>query len=285
MNKYLELYKQYLIVEKGLSLNSVNSYLSDLKDYFGFNSEGDIKGYLKYLFSKNIKASSVSRKIISIRNYYWFLYNRKYIKEDDLIRVDLPKKERKLPVYLTYFEIERLIGSIKVDEVLERALLETLYACGFRVSELINIRLKDVHFEEKMVECIGKGSKQRYVPINDIALSCIGSYINNVRSKLTFKENNSLLFLGYKGKKITRQYVFLLIKDLAKRAGIKKNVSPHTIRHSFATHLIENDANLIAVQTMLGHENVTTTEIYTHVDVSKIIDIYDKCFKEEKLDV
>ncbi len=285
MNKYLEIYKQYLIVEKGLSLNSVNSYISDLKDYFNFDLDGDINGYLKYLYSKNIKSSSVSRKIVSIKNYYYFLYKNRYIEEDDLICVDLPKKEMKLPVFLTYLQIEKLIGSIKEEEILERALIEMLYGCGFRVSELINIRLKDVHFEEKMVECLGKGNKQRYVPINNIALSCLSSYINKVRNNLKFKENDSLLFLGYKGKKLTRQYVFLLIKELSKRAGIKKNVSPHTIRHSFATHLIENDANLIAVQNMLGHENVVTTEIYTHVDISKIMETYDKCFKEDEIDV
>lgn len=285
MNKYLEIYKQYLVVEKGLSLNSVNSYISDLKDYFNFNLNGDIKGYLRSLYSRNIKSSSVSRKIVSIKSYYYFLYKNNYIGEEDLVWVDLPKKERRLPVYLTYLEIEKLIGSIKKEEILEKALIETLYGCGFRVSELINIRLKDVHFEEKMVECLGKGGKQRYVPINSVALSCISSYINKVRSNLKFKENDSLLFLGYKGKKLTRQYVFLLIKELSKRAGIKKNVSPHTIRHSFATHLIENDANLIAVQNMLGHENVVTTEIYTHVEISKIMETYDKCFREDEIDV
>ena len=204
MNKYLEIYKQYLIVEKGLALNSVNSYMSDLMDYFNFNVEGDIDGYLKHLYFKNIKSSSVTRKIISIKCYYYFLYKNKYIDEDKLICVDLPKKERKLPVYLTYLEIEKLINSIGEEEILERALIETLYACGFRVSELINIRLKDVHFEEKMVECFGKGSKQRYVPINDIALCCINSYINKIRNNLKFKEKDSLLFLGYKGKKITK---------------------------------------------------------------------------------
>lgn len=279
MIKYLELYKQYLVVEKGLAINSVNSYINDILDYFRFNAEGDSEGYFKYLKEREIKTSSMARKITSIKGYYSFLYRNKYIKENTFVSIDLPKKEKKLPNYLTYGEIERIINSIKKEELLERALFETLYGCGFRVSELINIRLKDVHFEEKMIECIGKGNKQRYVPVNDIALSCIYSYIKDIRSNLKRKENDRLLFLGYKGKKLTRQYVFLLIKELCSRAGIKKVVSPHVIRHSFATHLIENNANLRAVQTMLGHQNITTTEIYTHVNASKIIEDYDKYFE------
>lgn len=279
MIKYLELYKQYLVVEKGLAMNSVNSYINDILDYFNFNEKGDSEGYFKYLKERNIKTSSMARKITSIKGYYSFLYRNKYIKENMFVSIDLPKKEKKLPNYLTYGEIDRVIGLIKKEEYLERALFETLYGCGFRVSELINIRLKDVHFEEKMIECIGKGNKQRYVPINDIALSCIYSYIKEIRSNLKYKENEHLLFLGYKGKKLTRQYVYLLVKELCSRAGIKKMVSPHVIRHSFATHLIENNANLRAVQTMLGHQNITTTEIYTHVNASKIIEDYDKYFE------
>lgn len=279
MIKYLELYKQYLVVEKGLAMNSVNSYINDILDYFNFNEKGDSEGYFKYLKERNIKTSSMARKITSIKGYYSFLYRNKYIKENMFVSIDLPKKEKKLPNYLTYGEIDRVIGLIKKEEYLERALFETLYGCGFRVSELINIRLKDVHFEEKMIECIGKGNKQRYVPINDIALSCIYSYIKEIRSNLKYKENEHLLFLGYKGKKLTRQYVYLLVKELCSRAGIKKIVSPHVIRHSFATHLIENNANLRAVQTMLGHQNITTTEIYTHVNASKIIEDYDKYFE------
>ena len=279
MIKYLELYKQYLVVEKGLAMNSVNSYISDILDYFKFNEKGDSEGYFKYLKERNIKTSSMARKITSVKGYYSFLYRNKYIKENTFVSIDLPKKEKKLPNYLTYGEIERVINGIKKDEYLERALFETLYACGFRVSELINIRLKDVHFEEKMIECIGKGNKQRYVPVNDIALACIYSYIKEVRSNLKYKEKENLLFLGYKGKKLTRQYIYLLVKELCSRANIKKTVSPHVIRHSFATHLIENNANLRAVQTMLGHQNITTTEIYTHVNASKIIEDYDKYFE------
>lgn len=285
MIKYLELYKQYLIVEKGLSMNSVDAYINDIRDYFKFDSSGNIDGYINYLGSKKIKTNSLARKITSIKGYYSFLYKNKYINESLLIAVDMPKKEKKLPIYLTYGEIERLINSIKKEEYLERAIIETLYGCGFRVSELINIRLKDIHFDEKMVECIGKGNKQRYVPINNIALSCISTYLKEIRNNLKFKENENLLFLSYKGKKVTRQYVFLLIKQLCSRVGIKKNVSPHTLRHSFATHLIENNANLRAVQTMLGHESITTTEIYTHINSSKLIEDYDKYFERNENDV
>jgi len=281
MIKYLELYKQYLIVEKGLSMNSVNSYINDIIEYFKFDSEGDIDGYLVMLNDKKIKVNTLNRKITSISNYYKFLYNNKYIEKNILFNIDRPKKEKKLPVYLTYGEVERLIKSIKEEECLERAIIELIYACGLRVSELTNIRLKDIHFEEKMIECIGKGNKQRYVPINDIALKCISDYIREIRNNFKYMEDKNLLFLSYKGKKVTRQYVFLLIKELASRANIKKNVSPHTLRHSFATHLIENGANLRAVQVMLGHESITTTEIYTHLNASKLIEDYDKYFERD----
>lgn len=285
MIKYLELYKQYLVVERGLSMNSVNSYINDIREYYKFDSNGNISGFINYLAERKIKTSTLSRKVTSIKGYYSFLYKNKYIDDNLMISVDLPKKEKKLPVYLTYGEIERLINSIKKEEYLERALIETLYGCGFRVSELINIRLKDIHFDEKMIECIGKGNKQRYVPINNIALSCIDTYIKEIRNNLKFKENDNLLFLSYKGKKLTRQHVFILVKELCARAGIKKNVSPHILRHSFATHLIENNANLRAVQTMLGHESVTTTEIYTHINSSKLIEDYDKYFERNENNV
>ena len=279
MIKYLEIYKQYLIVEKGLSMNSVNSYINDIKEFFNFNSEGDINGYLNYLNDKKIKVNSLNRKITSIKGYYNYLCSKKYTDNNMFFNIDRPKKEKKLPVYLTYGEVERLINCINEEELLERAIIETIYACGLRVSEVINIRLKDVHFEEKMIECIGKGNKQRYVPINNIALKCIYSYIKEIRNNLKIMENENLLFLSYKGKKVTRQQVFLLIKKLAKRANIKKEISPHTLRHSFATHLLENGANLRAVQEMLGHESITTTEIYTHLNASKLIEDYDKYFE------
>lgn len=282
MIRYLELYKQYLLVEKGLSINSVNSYINDIKDYFKTNNDGDVNKYLDYLYSKNIKASSLNRKLTSISGYYMFLYNNKFIKENTFIVVDRPKTEKKLPCYLNFTEIINLINSIKESEYLYRAVIELLYGCGLRVSELINIRLEDVHFDEKMIECIGKGNKQRYVPINDMALKCISVYISKYRNKLNKIIDKNLLFLNYKGKGITRQYVFKIVKELASRANIKKNISPHTLRHTFATHLLNNGANLRAVQVMLGHENVTTTEIYTHVNASKIMEDYDKYFERDE---
>lgn len=285
MIKYLEIYKQHLIVEKGLSNNTIVSYIGDIKGYFKYESYGNSKDYFEFLKSKGIKTTSLARKITSIKGYYLFLYDNKYINENPFTTIDLPKKEKKLPLYLTYGEIERMINAIDDNKYLQRALVETLYGCGFRVSELINIKLKDVHFEEKMIECKGKGNKQRFVPINDVALYYINLYIKSVRNNLKYKEDDSLLFLGYKGKKVTRQFVFLLIKDLCFKAGIKKKVSPHTIRHSFATHLVENNANLRAVQAMLGHESITTTEIYTHVNTSKIMEDYDKYFKGDENDV
>ena len=285
MIKYLEIYKQYLIVGKGLAVNSANSYIRDIKDYFKFDINGNHVQYFKYLKEKGIKTSSLSRKITAIKGYYSFLYKNRYISENVLMNVDLPKKEKKLPVYLTYGEMEKIINSIKENEYLERALIEILYGCGFRVSELINIKLKDIHFEEKMIKCNGKGNKDRIVPVNSTALYCLNSYIKKIRNNLKILENEELLFLNYNGKKISRQQVFLLIKNLCKRANINKNVSPHVLRHSFATHLIENNANLRAVQTMLGHESIVTTEIYTHVNSSRITEEYDKYFERNEVNV
>ncbi len=286
MIKYLELYKQYLLVEKGLSINSVNSYIIDIKDFFKYDEEGkDSFGYLKYLNDKGIKVSSLNRKITSIKQYFVFLYENKYVDYVLFDNVDHPKKEKKLPVYLTYGEVDRLIRSIRDDEYLMRAIVEVLYGCGLRVSEIINMKLKDVHNEEKVIECKGKGNKQRFVPINDIALASIKKYLLEVRDKLKYKASDSLLFLTNKGKRVTRQYVFCLVNELSKRANINKKISPHTLRHSFATHLLENGANLRAVQVMLGHESIATTEIYTHMNVSNIIENYDKYFVEEDINV
>ena len=285
MIKYLELYKQYLIVEKGLSMNSVNGYINDIIEYFKVDCDDKIDIYLKYLNDKKIKVNSLNRKITSLKCYYNYLCHNKYSNKNPFYNIDRPKKEKKLPVYLTYGEVERLIKCIKEDEYLQRAIIELIYGCGLRVSEAINIRLKDIHFEEKMIECIGKGNKQRYVPINDIALKSIYLYIKNVRDKLTKLQDENLLFLSYKGKLVNRHYVFNVIKELAVRANIKKNISPHTLRHSFATHLIENGANLRAVQTMLGHESITTTEIYTHLNANKLIEDYDKYFERDEINV
>ena len=282
MIRYLELYKQYLLVERGLSINTVDNYISDIKGYFKVDEKGDVNKYLEYLYNKNIKTSSLNRKITAINGYYNYLFNNKFIEDNIFLNVDRPKREKKLPVYLTYGEMLKFINNIKENEILEKAIIEIMYGCGLRVSEVVNIRLEDVHFDEKMVECLGKGNKQRYVPINDIALSCINKYISDVRNKLENLQDKKLLFLNYKGKKVTRQDIFNYIKEVGKRANIKKNISPHTLRHSFATHLLENGANLRAVQVMLGHEDISTTEIYTHLNTSKIIEDYDKYFERKE---
>ena len=285
MIKYIEFYKQYLIVEKGLTINTADSYIRDIKEYLKYDTNNDINDYLKYLKNKGIKTSSLSRKITSIKGFYNFLYKNNYIGKNLLINIDLPKREQRIPTYLTYGEIDRLLKSISKEDYLSKAIIEVLYGCGFRVSELINIRLKDVLFEEKMVKCIGKGNKQRFLPINDIALSSIYEYIKNIRNKLNIKEEKDILFLNSRGKKINRQRIFKLVKELGNKAKIKKNISPHVIRHSFATHLIENNANLRAVQIMLGHKNIATTEIYTHINADKLIEDYDKYFERNDIDV
>ena len=290
-------YQYYLQSVKMMSQNSILSYVNDVTNYLNFLiskyqvddmqdvSSEEIRGYLASLKKKKMSSASMSRNLCSVKSFHRFLYEEQYTKVNVSKEIAAPKMEKKLPVYLTYGEVERLINSIKEDEYLERAIIELIYACGLRVSEVINIRLKDVQFEEKMIECIGKGNKQRYVPVNDVALKCIANYIKEIRNNFKYMQDKDLLFLSYKGKLVTRQYVFHLIKELCVRANIKKNVSPHTLRHSFATHLIENGANLRAVQVMLGHESITTTEIYTHLNASKLIGDYDKYFEGDESDV
>ena len=167
-----------------------------------------------------------------------------------------------------------------MNEYLNRVILEVLYGCGLRVSELCSLKISDIHFEESLIECFGKGNKQRYVPINEAALFAINDYLVKFRSKLEYKESNDVLLLNKKGRVIKREYINKMLNKASKKAGINKRIHPHMLRHTFSTHLLENGANLRSIQTMLGHKNLSTTEIYTHIDKKKLIDNYNKYFKE-----
>lgn len=279
MNKYIELYRDYMIVTKGYSINTVNSYLRDIRQYFELTKGRGVEYYFEYLAKNNYSSASQNRKISALNNYYTYLISFNYCDYNPFYGVEFAKREKKLPEYLSYDEVLRLLEVVE-DNYLNRVILEVLYGCGLRVSELCSLRISDIHFEESLIECFGKGNKQRYVPINEAALFAINDYLVKFRSKLEYKESNDVLLLNKKGRVIKREYINKMLNKAAKKADINKRIHPHMLRHTFSTHLLENGANLRSIQTMLGHKNLSTTEIYTHIDKKKLIDDYNKYFKE-----
>ncbi len=230
----------------------------------------DLQSFLKWIGGLGMTASSQSRIISGIRSFFKYCLQENLVKQDPTELLETPKLRRTLPDFLSVEEINRIIQAIdlsKPEGERNRAILETMYSCGFRVSELVNLRLSSLYPELGFIKVVGKGDKERLVPIGNTALKFIGIYRGQVRVHVPIKKGNEdVLFLNRRGAGLTRQMIFILLKDLVREAGIKKTVSPHTFRHSFATHLVEGGADLRAVQEMLGHESITTTEIYTHLD-------------------
>lgn len=275
-------FKSYLQLEKSLSANTIEAYLRDIgklvtfldKNYPGTNPEQvnreELEGFLIYLHEIKMNDRSQSRIISGVRAFYKFLLMEDLIDNDPSQLMDLPKLKRKLPDTLAYEEITAIIAAIDLstpEGQRNKAIFETLYSCGLRVSELTGLKISDLFMADGFVKVTGKGNKERLVPIGDAAINYITIYRETVRSHIAVKRGfEDILFLNKNGKSISRVYIFMLLKQLAERAGIKKSISPHTFRHSFATHLIEGGADLRAVQEMLGHESITTTEIYTHID-------------------
>lgn len=230
----------------------------------------DFQAMLKWLNELGLEVRSQARMISGIKAFYRYLLIEDILQTDPTEMLETPKLDRKIPEVLNFDEIQRMLAEIDHSDPLglrNRAMLETLYACGLRVTELINLRISNLHFDVGFIKVLGKNDKDRLVPIGEEAIKHIGFYEEGVRRKMKIKKDSeNVLFLNRRGSKLTRIMVFLIIKDLARKAGIEKNISPHTFRHSFATHLIEGGADLKAVQDMLGHESITTTEIYTHLD-------------------
>ena len=279
-------FETYLRLEKSLSENSVEAYLNDvykLEKYFNEIgrdispvrvSYSDLKEFLAWYSTNNKNTRTQSRVLSGIRAFFRFLLIEGEIAENPSSLLESPKIGLKLPEVLSVIEIDRIIDEIdlsKPEGHRNKAIIETLYGCGLRVSELVNLRLTDIHYNEEYVIVTGKGDKQRLVPISKKALKEIDIYKHD-RENLTVITDRNILFLNRRGKGLTRAMIFTIIKDLATRAGIRKNISPHTFRHSFATHMIEAGADLRAVQEMLGHESILTTEIYTHIDRSFLRD-------------
>ena len=278
-NDIIKRYKTYLRLEKALSDNSIDAYLTDIDKLTNFaESEGkhyrdvtyaDLQQFVAGLRDIGIHPRSQKRIISGIKSFYRFLFIDGFISADPTELLESPKIGLKLPTVLTVNEINRILDSIDLTQPegqRNRAMLELLYSCGLRVSELTSLRLSDIYFDEGFISVIGKGNKQRLVPISQTALKEIRYYLEDRELMPVKKGYEDTLFLSRRGTALSRIMVFHVVKVQTELAGIQKNVSPHTFRHSFATHLLEGGANLIAIQEMLGHENVTTTEIYTHID-------------------
>lgn len=274
----------YLRLEKSLSPNSIEAYENDIKKLLSFlhlndskkaishQNLQDLQQFIHWLAEIGLSARSQARIISGVKAFYSFLLLEKQIETDPTELLELPRLGRKLPETLSLEEIDAMIGKIDRSSPQgerNKAILETLYSCGLRVSELIGLKISNMYADESFIRVLGKGDKERLIPIGRQALKQIELYINTVRIHLNIeKGHEDFVFLNRRGKQLTRNMIFIIIKDLAERAGIRKNISPHTFRHSFATHLVERGADLRAVQEMLGHESIITTEIYTHLDRS-----------------
>jgi len=272
-------YKTYLLLEKGLSKNSISAYLDDLDKLYDFLENENLKAediklddlqqFIAQLYDLGINARSVARIISGIKSFYNYLLIEEYIDSDPTELLETPKIGLKLPTVLSVDEINSIIGIIDMSTKEGRrnkAILEVLYGCGLRISELTNLKFTDMFLDEGFLRVEGKGNKQRLVPISPTAIKEIRNYMLDRNHIVVKKGHENIVFLSKRGTAISRIMVFHFIKQYAEEAGIKKNISPHTFRHSFATHLLEGGANIRAIQQMLGHEKITTTEIYTHMD-------------------
>lgn len=285
-NKRIDEFCDYLLIDKHYSKNTIESYKRDLLKYYNYFkvdyvqniNKDDVKKYLKYLNEENMNERSIARNISSLKSFYKYLIIDKIINDNPVESISLPKLGKKLPNTLSEEDINKLLD-IKLNDnysYRNKAMLELMYATGLRVSELVNLKVYDVNLDEAIVKTMGKGSKERIIPIGDYALNSLKVYIDEYRSSLFKREVNDYLFLNNHGKKMTRQGFFKIIKKLASEQGIKKDFSPHTLRHSFATHLLSHGADLRIIQELLGHSDVSTTQIYTHVSNEELEDTFKK---------
>lgn len=279
---YIKGFKAYLQLEKSLADLSVSAYIEDIQKLISFLqlhqlnktpdaiTQKDLQQFMQWITELGMSSTSQARILSGIRSFFKYAITEQLTTVDPTALLSSPKSKRKLPDVLALQEIENIIAQIdltKAEGERNRAILETMYSCGLRVSEVVNLRISCLYFDVGFIRIIGKGDKERLVPIGNDAMKYINLYKETIRCHQTIQKGfEDILFLNRRGRKLTRVMIFLIIKDLAKKASIIKNISPHTFRHSFATHLVEGGADLRAVQEMLGHESITTTEIYTHLD-------------------
>ncbi len=291
INQAFQKYLNFLLIEKNLLPQTIENYKEDFllfKKYFPYIEDtsdltkDDINDFNYNLSINNLKTSSIKRRLSTIKNFYIFL-ETEGIETNIIGKIYTPKSEKYLPEYLTIDEVDSLINSFDIskdDELRDKAIIETIYSSGLRVSELINLKIKDINIQEKIIKVLGKGYKQREVPIRSEALYYIDLYLKNVRKKI-ISSDKTTLFVNKNGHKLTRQYIFEMIRKHSKIINLTKTISPHTLRHSFATHLLSKGADLKTVKEMLGHENIETTQIYTHVAEEKIMNAYDKFWNKD----
>jgi integrase/recombinase XerD len=292
VNDYLQDFLHFLIVEKGLAKNTIVSYERDLKSYLHYLQTVEqitdvnqitrihIIQFLNHLRKEGKSAKTLARHVASLRSFHQFLLREKMADQDPSVHIESPHLERSLPKVLTLSEVEALLEApdrSKPSGLRDAAMLELLYATGIRVSELVNLNLDDLHLTMGFLRCIGKGNKERIIPVGKTALHVLDQYLQYGRPNMQSKKyRTDALFLNHHGNRLTRQGFWKILKGLAKKANIEKELTPHTLRHSFATHLLENGADLRAVQEMLGHADISTTQIYTHVTKTRLREVYSK---------
>ncbi|MGO3733095.1 MAG: site-specific tyrosine recombinase XerD [Vagococcus sp.] len=295
MKQQLEEYLHFLKIERGLSDNTIKSYERDLNQYLEFLSKHAISNwdnidrylvldFLEQLRSENKSSATIIRMISSLRKYHQFLRQERYAETDPMQYIDTPKKSQTLPKTLSVKEVEKIIEAPDTSNVLgirDRAILEVMYATGLRVTELITLQLDDLHLSLGLIQTLGKGDKERIIPLGDVAIHWINVYLDASRPELAVKNKKTqepFLFLNYQGRGFSRQGIWKNLNVYVTQAGIEKEVTPHTLRHSFATHLLENGADLRVVQELLGHADISTTQIYTHISKKRMADVYKEYF-------
>ncbi|MGY3750861.1 site-specific tyrosine recombinase XerD [Vagococcus acidifermentans] len=295
MKEALTDYLHYLKIERGLSKNTLASYERDLVRYLGFLEERDVADwshidryhvldFLEELRNEGKSSATIIRMVSSLRKFHQFLRQERYTESDPMQYVDTPKKTQRLPKTLSVAEVEKIIEMPDTTTSLgirDRAILEVMYATGLRVTELISLKLDDLHLSLGLIQTVGKGDKERIIPLGDLAINWINEYLEKSRPELVYRSgnrDNPYLFLNYKGRQFSRQGIWKNLKIYVVQAGIQKDVTPHTLRHSFATHLLENGADLRVVQELLGHADISTTQIYTHITKQRMADVYKKYF-------
>lgn len=296
MRTYLEEYLHYLKIERGLSYNTIVSYERDLNQYLAYLDNRGIHelsqidrfvimDFLTFLKEENKSSTTIIRMVSSLRKFHQFLRQERHTDTDPMQYIDTPKKRQSLPKTLSIEEVEKIIEAPDTTTVLgirDRAILEVMYATGLRVTELITLKLSDLHLTIGLLKTLGKGDKERIVPLGDQAIDWINTYLEKSRPELAIKNKsdatNDVLFLNYQGKPFSRQGIWKNLKIYVTEVGIEKDVTPHTLRHSFATHLLENGADLRIVQELLGHADISTTQIYTHISKQRLADVYKEHF-------
>ncbi|MBM3244280.1 MAG: site-specific tyrosine recombinase XerD [Candidatus Omnitrophica bacterium] len=288
MKEFIDMFLNYISVERGLASNTIISYREDLESFMDFlkkhppiqlskTTRNDISNFMLQQKDRGLSSSSISRRLAAIKSFYRFLVREKILKADPTSLIDSPKLWKKIPETLSLNEVDSLLNAPdlrNIQGIRDKAILETLYATGMRVSEAGNLKLDNVNLDIGFLRCIGKGNKERVIPFGKKAIVAVKRYLEVSRPALLKKNESDILFLSRFGKKISRQSIWKIIQRYTKEAGIKKHIKPHLLRHSFATHLLERGADLRSVQEMLGHANISTTQIYTHINKDRLKSIH-----------